>query len=121
MTKAILLVEDEPTSQELVKYLLEERGHKVLVASNGESGWEMALKHAPDLIILDVMMPKMSGVSLCERLKGDARFSRVPVLFLSALGQREEVAMGLKAGGNGYIVKPFEPREFQKKVEEMLR
>lgn len=106
----LLLVEDDPDIQRIVVMALEfKTDWTVVVASNGVEGLQKAAEEHPDVILLDAMMPKMDGLDTCKRLKEDENLRDVPVIFLTARSQQDEVAAGLAAGAIGYLVKPFDP------------
>jgi DNA-binding response OmpR family regulator len=115
----ILIVEDEATLREVLSDILEEEGHRVLVASNGDSGLERIFQDRPDLILLDVMLPKMDGFDVCRiaRQRGVA----APVLMLTAKGRIEDRVVGLDSGADDYLVKPFSTRELLARVRALLR
>lgn len=121
----ILIAEDEPDIRNLITFTLRFAGHEVIDTNNGiealEKIHEMALNHAlPDLILMDVRMPRMTGYEVCERIKANDLFKDVPVVFLSAKGQEPEVQAGLDAGAIAYIVKPFSPDELTENVANLL-
>jgi two-component system alkaline phosphatase synthesis response regulator PhoP len=98
-------------------------GHTVTQAANGEEAYEkaMALEKKPDLIMMDVRMPKMTGYEACRRMKGEADLKDIPVVFLSAKGQDEEIQTGIEAGAIAYILKPFAPEELNRRLAEILQ
>src|SRR6185503_12268541 len=115
----ILIVEDELPMRTALKDCLEAEGYRVLTAADGENGLDRALKEKPDLIFLDVMMPKLDGFALCAELR---RLSNsVPVLMLTAKGQVEDRVTGLDAGADDYLVKPFSTEELLARVRALLR
>ena len=108
--RKLLLVEDDPDIQRVVVMALEfAGGWDVSVASNGREGLERAAALRPDVILLDAMMPVMDGMQMCHALKASPDLSEIPVVFLTARGQPEEVQAALDAGAVGYLVKPFDP------------
>ena len=115
----ILIVEDDNKIRKLLQGELELEGYNVLVASNGTDGLEMANREHPDLIILDVMMPGMSGYDVCRSLRRDK--SDVPILMLTAKGQDVEKAIGLDMGADDYVAKPFSGIELMARVKALLR
>ena len=117
----ILVAEDERDIRELIGFSLRFADFEVVLTQNGEEAIEMAPVEEPDLILLDVRMPKMSGYEACRRLKEDASTSEIPVVFLSAKGQEKEIEEGLDSGAVDYIVKPFAPDELADQVREILR
>ncbi len=121
MSKKILVVDDEVHIVQIVKFNLEKRGgYTVIVGKNGEEGLELAKKEKPDLILSDVMMPKMSGFQFCEELRKDSEIKDIPFIILTAKGQESDVATGDKVGADDYITKPFSPKALLGKVSEIL-
>jgi DNA-binding response OmpR family regulator len=114
----ILIIEDEPKIQQIVKAYLEKEDFEVFVAGDGVKGLEMAREIRPDLVILDLMLPKLPGEELLSRLR---QISDVPVLILSAKSSEEERIFGLQIGADDYLVKPFSPRELVARVQARLR
>jgi DNA-binding response OmpR family regulator len=115
----ILIVEDEPAMRRGLEDVLLAEGYRVLTAADGEAGLRQALDEKPDLILLDLMMPKLDGYAMCEELR---RLSNpVPVLMLTAKGQVEDRVAGLDAGADDYLVKPFSPEELLARVRALLR
>jgi DNA-binding response OmpR family regulator len=104
----ILLVEDEPDIQFVTRIALEDDGHRVVVADDGEAAIEHACDCPFDVVLLDVMMPRLDGFSTCSRLKADPRTRDLPVIFLSARSQEFDMRDGLRLGAIGYIIKPFD-------------
>jgi len=117
----ILVAEDERDIRELIGFTLRFAGFEVVLASNGVEAVERAPQEQPDLIILDVRMPKMTGYEACRLLKNNSATSTIPVVFLSAKGQEMEIKQGLASGAVEYIVKPFAPDELTNQVKEILR
>ena len=116
----ILVAEDEPDIRGLIKFSLEFIGMEVVVASNGQEAVDMAPIEKPDLILLDVRMPKLTGYEACARLKEQPETADIPVVFLSARGQEQEIKYGLGLGAIEYILKPFAPDELQQRVASIL-
>lgn len=116
----ILLVEDEANIASFIKRGLEEFGYEVTVAKDGEEGWECILSGTFQLLVLDIIMPKLSGIDLCRRFREQYGFS-VPVLLLTALGTTQNIVDGLEAGADDYIAKPFSFRELQARIAALLR
>lgn len=119
MNERILIVEDETPMRTALADLFESENYRVLTAADGESGLERALREKPDLIVLDVMMPKLDGFALCAELRRLAK--DVPVLMLTAKGQVEDRVTGLDAGADDYLVKPFSTVELLARVRALLR
>lgn len=116
----ILVAEDERDIRELINFTLSFAGHQITQVANGEEAVQQAEALHPDLIMLDVRMPKLTGYEACNRLKATEAVKDIPVVFLSAKGQDEEVSTGLDAGAVAYILKPFSPDELSKRVAEIL-
>ena len=116
----ILIAEDEPDIRNLITFTLRFAGHEVTAAQNGEEALELALTVMPDLILMDVRMPRMDGYEACKRMKADEKIQHIPVVFLSAKGQEAEVQTGLKAGAEEYILKPFSPDELTDRVKALV-
>ena len=121
MPKKILVVDDEVHIVQIVKFNLEKRGgYEILVGKNGEEGLEIARAEKPDLILSDVMMPKMSGFKFCEEVKKDDNIKHIPFIILTAKGQESDVKSGQSVGADDYITKPFSPKALLAKVTEIL-
>lgn len=116
----ILVAEDERDIRELISFTLMFAGHTVALASNGAEAVEKARETRPHLIMLDVRMPKLTGYEACREIKQIDGLRDVPVIFLSAKGQDEEVQAGLDAGAAAYILKPFSPQDLTMRVAEIL-
>lgn len=114
----ILIVDDDPHIRDVVSFALTQASHEVLAASDGEAGLGRALADGPDLVVLDIVMPKLDGIELCRRLRAK---STVPILFLSSKDDEIDRVIGLEVGGDDYITKPFSPRELVARVKAMLR
>jgi len=119
-TKKILAADDEPHILRVVKDKLANSGFTVITATNGEEALELAIREKPDLILLDVMMPKMNGFDVCRTLRGKPEFAAIPILLLTARGQEVDRKMGLEAGATEYITKPFSPRQLLQTVQDRL-
>src|SRR2546430_14471609 len=118
MTK-ILIVEDEPNMVAGLRDNFEFEGYEVLSAYNGAEGLERALTESPDLVLLDVMMPKLSGLDVCKQLK--AKRPSIPIIMLTARGQEVDKVVGLELGADDYVTKPFSIRELIARVKAVLR
>jgi len=117
----ILVAEDERDIRELIGFTLRFAGFEVVLAANGIEAIERAPQEQPDLIMLDVRMPKMTGYEACRRLKENPATSEIPIVFLSAKGQEGEIKEGLNSGAVEYIVKPFAPDDLTDQVKDILR
>src|SRR5437870_9548777 len=115
----ILIVEDEPNMVAGLRDNFEYEGYEVVTASDGVAGLERALNEAPDLVILDVMMPRMSGLDVCKQLK--SKRPSVPIIMLTARGQEVDKVVGLELGADDYVTKPFSIRELLARVKAVLR
>jgi len=116
----ILVVDDERDTRKLVRIALERSGHRVHEAATGEEALALVAEEQYELVILDVMMPRLSGFDVCRQLKSDDRTKDVPVIFLSAKGQTTDIDEGLDVGGIIYIVKPFSIKDLTAQVNEVL-
>ena len=116
----ILIAEDEKDIRDLITFLLQFAGHEVIATANGEEAYERAKIEIPELILMDVRMPKMTGFEACVKMKKDENIKHIPVVFLSAKGQDSEVSAGLDAGAAEYLLKPFSPDQLSDKVESIL-
>ncbi len=116
----ILIAEDEPDIRSLVAFTLKFAGHSVVEVSNGADAVVMAKVEQPDLILMDVRMPRMTGYEACQMMKADPETSSIPVVFLSAKGQESEIRTGLESGAAEYLLKPFSPMELSERVSELL-
>jgi len=121
MPHKILIAEDERDIRELVKYSLTFAGFEVVEASNGIEAVDRTVAERPDLILMDVRMPKMTGYEACKQLKAIDEVKDIPVIFLSAKGQESEIQQGMDVGAVEYILKPFAPDYLTDKVNEVLR
>lgn len=119
MTK-ILIAEDEPDIRDLVAFTLRFAGYEVVAGANGEEAVQLAKKENPDLILLDVRMPRMTGYAACKEIKADPVLKDVPVVFLTARGQESEIRDGMEAGAEEYLLKPFAPNQLTERVRSVL-
>ena len=117
--KKILIVDDEPSIQDLLEFNLEKEGYKTITASDGEEGISLALSQNPDLILLDVMLPKADGLTVCKKIR--QTMSKVPIIMLSAKGEEIDKILGLEIGADDYMTKPFSIRELIARVKANLR
>ncbi len=118
MPSRILVIEDDPNTAELARLYLANDGHEVLTAPDGAQGLRLALDEAPDLIVLDLMLPKLDGMTVCWRVREE---SQVPIVMLTARVEEEDRLSGLESGADDYITKPFSPRELAARVRAVLR
>jgi DNA-binding response OmpR family regulator len=118
--KRILVVDDEADLVETIRFPLEMEGFNVLVSYNGEDALNQARKESPDLILLDLMLPKLDGYKVCRLLKFDERYKHIPILMLTAKTQEKDKLLGKETGADEYITKPFDIDELMKKVKAYL-
>ena len=116
----ILIAEDERDIRDLIEFTLKFGGHEVITARNGTEAVELAPQHKPDLILLDVRMPRMTGYEACRAIKALDGLKDTPVVFLSAKGQQNEMESGMEAGAYDYILKPFAPDTLTRRIAEIL-
>jgi DNA-binding response OmpR family regulator len=120
--KKILLVEDHADIRRLIRMTLEFEDCRIVEAGDASEGWELARQEAPDLVLLDVMMPgPLSGLDLCAALKADPRLRRVPVIILSARGSSADREAGLKGGADAYLIKPFSPMQLLETIAQQWK
>ena len=117
----VLLVEDEPAQREMLAYNLEAEGFDVITADNGEDGLILVDENDPDLIVLDWMMPQLSGIEVCRRLKSNSKTRQIPVIMLSARAEEVDRVRGLETGADDYVVKPYSVIELIARVKAHLR
>ncbi len=121
MQKTLLLVEDDPDLLEILRLTFELEGYRLVLARDGDEALKMAHRHGPDLIVLDVMLPKLDGIEVCRQLRAESAFRRVPILMLTAKGEESDVVLGLGIGADDYLVKPARPRELTARVKNLLK
>ena len=117
----ILIVDDEADLLETIRFSLGLEGYNVLVATNGEEGLNVARQEKPDLILLDLMLPKLDGYKVCRLLKFDERYKSIPILMLTAKTQEKDKILGKETGANEYITKPFDMDELMAKIKSYLK
>lgn len=120
MTRKLLIADDEPNILISLEYLLKREGYQVTVARDGEEALEAVSRDCPDLLLLDVMMPKKNGFEVCQALRADERFAALKILMLTAKGRDTDVAKGQALGADAYMTKPFATRELVQKIAELL-
>ena len=116
----ILLVDDEPSIVKMVGKRLEVEGFEVLIATDGQDGLDKARAESPDLIVLDLMLPKLNGYEICTMLKQDSRYQKIPVVMFTAKAQEKDEKLGLECGANAYVRKPFRAQELLGKIRSLL-
>lgn len=117
----ILIAEDERDIRDLIAFTLRYNGYEVIAAVNGEEALNLTLQEHPDLVLLDVRMPRMTGYEVCRQIKSNTHLRDIPVVFLSAKGQESEVQAGMDAGATEYILKPFSPDQLIERVSKVLQ
>lgn len=118
--KKILLVDDEEDLRKMLKFRLEAMNYDVTEVADGHEGLNNARSNKPDLIILDLMLPKMDGYKVCGLLKADSRYNKIPIIMFTARAQKNDEDLGKEMGADAYIAKPFEPEVLMGKVKELL-
>ena len=121
MNANILIADDEPNQLELMSFNLSNAGYSIIKAANGKEAIELIENHSPDLIILDWMMPKMSGIDVCRTLRSRPETKQIPIIILSARSEDSDKSLGLDTGADDYISKPFSPKELISRVKALLR
>jgi two-component system phosphate regulon response regulator PhoB len=119
--KTILVIEDERDLAELISFNLEKEGYRVMTATDGSSGLETARNSLPDLILLDLMLPGITGIEICKILKRSEKTSKIPIVMLTAKGEEIDRVVGFEVGADDYVVKPFSNRELMLRVKAVLR
>jgi two-component system alkaline phosphatase synthesis response regulator PhoP len=119
--KRVLVIEDDKDIVELVRYNLEKDGYQLLASGDGVTGLAQIRKAPPDLLILDLMLPKLSGLEICKEIRKDTSLNRLPILILTAKGEEADRVVGLELGADDYVTKPFSPRELVARVKALLR
>jgi DNA-binding response OmpR family regulator len=121
MRSRIVIIEDEKDIVELVRYNFRNEGFEVVSFGAGRDGLEALRRDPPDLLLLDILLPDVDGFEICRRLRGDERLRTLPIIFLTAKGEEVDRVLGLEIGGDGYVVKPFSPRELVARAKVVLR
>lgn len=121
MKAHILIVEDDPSLSELLQYNLDNAGFKASVVSEGDEAISAIMEEEPDLIILDWMLPNLSGIEICRQIRQNTQTKRLPVIMLTAKGEESERIRGLETGADDYVIKPFSPSELIARVKAVLR
>ncbi len=121
MSDSVLIVEDEQDVIDLLRYNLNRAGFDVLIATNGVKGLEMARSNRPDVMILDLMLPQLSGEKVCKALKDDPDTATIPIIMLTAKGQPNDRVFGFELGADDYVPKPFSPKELVLRIQALLR
>lgn len=121
MSAKILIVEDEPAIQELLVFNVTQAGFIALRADDAEAAWQQIRDHAPDLILLDWMLPSTSGIVLARQLRSEPQTRDIPIIMLTARGDERDKVLGLESGADDYITKPFSPRELMARIRAVMR
>src|SRR5438270_11942631 len=117
----ILVADDNPMNVDILQTRLAAHGYEVVTAGDGEAALAAAREHVPDLILLDIMMPKVDGIEVCRRLKRDPSFPFTPIIMVTALSDTKDVVAGLEAGAEDYLTKPLDAQALSARVKSMLR
>ncbi len=120
MPKKIMVVDDEPYIARVIKFKLEQEGYIVISANDGVTGLAKIREEKPDMVLLDVMMPGMTGYEVCQQIKGDAELAGIPVVILTAKGQERDREHGFSMGASDYITKPFSPNRLLELVKSIV-
>jgi len=121
MSSRILIIEDDPSIVEMLRYNLEKSGFEALVAMDGEEGVMLVEEEEPDLVVLDWMLPLMSGIEVCRRIRRRPETKNLPIIMLTAKGEETDRVRGLESGADDYVVKPFSPSEMMARIKAVLR
>ena len=119
--KKIVVIEDEPDIVEVISYNLKNEGYRVLSVDRGDEGINLIRNQSPSLVILDLMLPGMDGLSVCQQLKSDPIVRDIPIIITSAKSEESDIVIGLELGADDYLTKPFSPRELLARVKAVLR
>jgi DNA-binding response OmpR family regulator len=119
--KKILVVDDESSLVEMLSIRLEAKNYQVITACDGQEGLDKARSESPDLIILDLMLPKLDGYQVCRALKSDEKYKQIPIVIFTARAQESDIKAGNEAGADAYITKPFEPAILLAKVSQLIK
>jgi DNA-binding response OmpR family regulator len=115
-----LVVDDDPDIRDVIAYMLERLGFEVHLEADGEAGLKMAIEVRPDVVLLDWMMPRMSGVEVCRSIRSEPALMSIAIILLTAKAQESDVQLGFDAGADDYVIKPFKPRELINRVQSIL-
>jgi DNA-binding response OmpR family regulator len=120
MSKTVLIADDEPNIVISLEFLLEQDGYRVLLARDGHEALEVIEREVPDLVLLDVMLPRLSGYDVCQQIRQNPALAKVRVIMLTARGREVEVTKGLALGADAYVTKPFSTRELLEQIRRQL-
>jgi DNA-binding response OmpR family regulator len=118
--KTVLIADDEPNIVISLEYLLEQAGYRVVVAHDGQAALEAVVRERPDLVLLDVMLPRLSGFDVCQKIREEASLQQVRVVMLTAKGREVEMSKGIALGADAYVTKPFSTQELLAQIAEQL-
>jgi two-component system phosphate regulon response regulator PhoB len=121
MSATVLVVEDEKSISTLIQYNLEKEGFKVLISETGEEGFELIKKNLPDLVLLDWMLPDLSGIDICKQIKKDTKLKSIPVIMLTAKSEETDKIRGFETGADDYVTKPFSTKELILRIKALLK
>jgi two-component system phosphate regulon response regulator PhoB len=121
MSATILIVEDEKSIATLVQYNLETEGYQVILSENGEDGFHQIKKNAPDLVLLDWMLPDLSGIDICKQIKKDPKLKTIPIIMMTAKSEEEDKIRGFETGADDYVTKPFSTKELILRIQALLK
>ena len=119
--RKVVVIEDEPDILEVIDYNLTREGFAVFAASSGDEGLKAILREAPDLVLLDLLLPGLDGIEVCRKLKMDPVTQKIPIIMVSAKGEESDIVLGLGVGADDYVTKPFRPKELIARVKAVLR
>jgi DNA-binding response OmpR family regulator len=120
MSKTVLIADDEPNIVISLEFLLEQAGYRVLVAHDGQEALEAIQRQPPDLVLLDVMLPRLSGFDVCQKIRENPQWQHMRIVMLTAKGREVEISKGLALGANAYITKPFSTQELLAQIDAQL-
>jgi DNA-binding response OmpR family regulator len=120
MSRTVLIADNEPNIVISLEYLLQQEGYRGQVAHDGQEAWEAIQRQPPDLVLLDVMMPRLSGFDVCQKIRENPAWQQLPIVMLTAKGREVEVSKGLALGADAYISKPFSTQELLAQVRALL-
>jgi two-component system alkaline phosphatase synthesis response regulator PhoP len=120
MAHRILIVDDEPSIVVPLEFLMKREGYDVVVAEDGQAALDALARSTPDLVILDVMLPKVSGFDVCRQIRGDPRWGGLKILMLTAKGRESEMQKGMELGADAYVTKPFSTRDLVARIRALL-
>lgn len=121
MAHKIIVIEDEPDIANLLAFHLKSNGYDCIIAKDGKKGLSLAQSERPDLVLLDLMLPGMTGTDICKVLKGNAETSHIPIIMLTARGDEVDRILGFELGADDYVIKPFSPRELMLRIKTVLK